>query len=130
MLLATAASAALAFAPFRPDGAIRSVSAQPPFHGTDTRAHRGIRFNYARHGRAWILSEWPRNGGSLRAFPAMAAAQDGCTDVHTVGDVTVPRGLVWSTPHGMVYSLLPDGRADARTIVAEWRRLVRRGACR
>lgn len=125
-----AAERALAFRPFVPDGAIRATALQPPFHGGDTARNDGIAYDYAHAARAWILSEWPRRGGTLHAFAPLAVAEARCADLHRVGDAHAPRGVVWSTPRGMVLSLVPDGSADLSTIVAEWRRLVRRGACR
>lgn len=130
VLLATGTLAsAIAFRPFVPDGTIRSTSLQPPFHAGAVHGE-GIAYDYARNARAWILSEWPRRGGSLDRFMPLALGEGRCVDVHAVGNAKEPRGIVWSTPRGVILSLVPDGSADARTIAAEWRRLVRLGACR
>ena len=83
-----------------------------------------------RRHRTWIVSEWPRNGGTLDTWAPLTVAGATCADVHAIGNSTAPRGVVWSTPHGLVLSLVPDGYADGRTVLGEWRRLVRRGACR
>jgi hypothetical protein len=125
------AERAIAFRPFVPDALPEHVALLPPFHGDQVSANEGIAYAYGRRGRTWILSEWPRNGGTLSAFaPYPGAREANCTDVHAVGGNTKPRGVVWSTPRGIVLTLTPDGSADPRTIVTEWHRLVRRGACR
>lgn len=126
----TTAERSVAFRPFVPDAAPTEVALLPPFHGdAKVRANEGIGYAYGRRGQAWLLSEWPRNGGSLRAFARLRA--DGpCGDVHAVGGTTKPRGVVWSTPRGLVLSLTSDGTAEPATIVAEFQHLARRGACR
>ncbi|GAC1573961.1 MAG: hypothetical protein NVS3B7_05660 [Candidatus Elarobacter sp.] len=125
-----AAESAIAFRPFVPDDAPTEVALLPPFNGSAALAvNEGIGYAYGRHGRAWVLTQWPRNGGDLRAFAALAP-EARCTDVHAIGGKHQPRGVVWSTPRGFVFSLTPDGSAEPRTIVAEFRRLVSRGACR
>ena len=123
------AERAIAFRPFVPDPAPLEVAILPPFHGTQVSKNEGVGYVYARNGRSWILQQWPRNGGDLAAF-APLAAEAACTDVHAVGAKKHPRGVAWTTPRGMVFSLTPDGTADPRTIVAEFRRLAKRGACR
>ena len=107
------------------------VALLTPFHGeSNLSRNEGIGLEYStRDGRAWILSEWPRNGGTLAEFAPLPAF-GGCTDVHAVGGREHPRGVVWSTPRGLVLSLTPDGSAEPKTIEAEFRRLVERGACR
>jgi hypothetical protein len=125
-----AAERALAFRPFAPEGAWAQAVLLPPFHGSARdRDLVGIGYTYVRQGRTWVLSEWPRNGGDLTVF-APLAPEPGCADVHAAGGREKPRGVVWSTPRGLVFSLTSDGSANARTIRAELRRLVQRGACR
>lgn len=124
------AERSVAFRPFVPDAEPTEVALLPPFHGdTKVRANEGIGYAYGRRGRAWLLSEWPRNGGNLSSFARLRA--DGpCGDVHAVGGTTKPRGVVWSTPRGLVFSLTPDGDAEPAVIFAEFRHLAGRGACR
>ena len=124
------AERSVAFRPFAPDGAATEVALLPPFHGDPRlRANEGIGYRYGRRGRAWLLSEWPRSGGDLNAFAGLG--RDGpCGDVHVVGGTAKPRGIVWSTPRGLVLSLTPDGDAEPAVIIAEFRHLAGRGACR
>jgi len=123
------AERAISFRPFVPDRAPLEVALLPPFHGEQLSKNEGIGYDYARHGRSWILLQWPRNGGDLSEF-ATLPAEIGCSDVHAVGARKHPRGVAWTTPRGLVFSLTPDGGADPRTILAEFRRLVKLGACR
>jgi len=124
-----AAERAIAFRPFVPDRAPLGVALLPPFHGGQLSKNEGIGYEYARHGRDWILQQWPRNGGTLRAFSGLPA-YGACGDVHAVGGRKKPRGVAWTTPRGLVFSLTPDGTAEPRTILTEFRRLVNLGACR
>jgi hypothetical protein len=124
-----AAERAIAFRPFVPERAPLGVALLPPFHGGQLSKYEGIAYEYARHGRDWILQQWPRNGGDLNAFGSLPA-YGVCTDVHAVGGRKNPRGVTWTTPRGLVFSLTPDGTAEPRTILTEFRRLVNLGACR
>jgi hypothetical protein len=124
-----AAERAIAFRPFVPERAPLGVALLPPFHGGQLSKYEGIGYEYARHGRDWILQQWPRNGGDLSAFGSLPA-YGACTDVHAVGGRKSPRGVTWTTPRGLVFSLTPDGTAEPRTILTEFRRLVHLGACR
>jgi len=121
---------AIAFTPFLPDPDPVAVALEPAFHGDQLSKNEGIAYAYVRHGRTWIVSEWPRNGGSLDAWAPLDVGGVTCGEVHAIGKSTAPRGVVWATPHGLVMSLVPDGYADGRTVLGEWRRLARRGACR
>lgn len=123
------AERAIAFRPFVPDRYPNEVAILPPFHGEQISKNEGIAYDYARNGRSWILQQWPRNGGTLRAFAPLSTDVT-CADVHAIGGKQHPRGVAWTTPRGMVFSLTPDGSADQRTIVAEFRRLAKLGACR
>jgi hypothetical protein len=126
---AATAERAIAFRPFVPHDPIDAVALEPPFHGAGVSANEGIAYAYRREARTWILSEWPASGGSITAFAQLSGvAESGCA-LRVVGGTAHPRGVVWRTPRGLVMSLLPDGSADRRIIVAEWRRLVRSGAC-
>ena len=123
-----AAERAIAFRPFVPAAAPSEVALLPPFHGAQISANEGIGYAYAFAGKRWVLQEWPRNGGTLAAFQPLRA-EGRCTDVHAVGGNEKPRGVAWTTPRGMVFALTPDGSAEPRAILAEFRRLVHRGAC-
>jgi hypothetical protein len=124
-----AAERAIAFRPFVPDRTTIEVALLPPFHGGQLSKNEGIGYEYARHGRDWILQQWPRNGGNLSAFASLPAYGT-CGDVHAVGGRKKPRGVTWTTPRGLVFSLTPDGTAEPHTILTEFRRLANLGACR
>lgn len=123
------AERAIAFRPWVPDAAPYEVALLPPFHGAQISKNEGIGYAYGPRGHGWLLLEWPRNGGTLTAFPWLPR-EGTCADVHAIGGNAKPRGVAWTTPHGMVFALQPDGAAEPRAILAEFRRLVRRGACR
>jgi len=122
----------IGFRPFVPSRHPLAVALLAPFHGADTVANRGIGYEYAGdRGRMYVVRQWPSNGGSIRGFPTIALGEAACPDVHAFGGTnSKPRGLVWTTPRGLVFTLQPDGAPDTRNLEAEWRRLVRRGACR
>jgi hypothetical protein len=124
-----AAERAIAFRPFVPERTPLGVALLPPFHGGQLSKYEGIGYEYERHGRDWILQQWPRNGGTLSAFASLPA-YGACGDVHAVGGREKPRGVTWTTPRGFVFSLTPDGTAEPRTILTEFRRLANLGACR
>ena len=126
-----AARHAIAFGPFTPPRHIVGVALLPPFHGEDTRANRGIGFEYADlAGRLYALAEWPANGGTLAHFPSLGAQEPECPDARTFSRGTRPNGIVWSTTRGLIMTLQADGANDARTLELEWRKLIRRGVCR
>ena len=122
------AERAIAFRPFTPSDAISEVALLPPFHGAQVAANEGIGYAYAHAGTAWTLLQWPRRGGTLDAFPRLPA-EAGCRFVYAIGGKAKPHGLAWATPHGQVLALTTEGALDPRAIYAEFRRLVRRGAC-
>jgi hypothetical protein len=125
------AERAIAFRPFLPDPSPLEVALLPPFHGDQVSANEGIGYAYGREGRTWVLSEWPRNRGTLASFAAFPGANDPhCANAHAAGGSARPRGVVWSTPRGIVLALMPDGGADPRAIVREWHRLIHLGGCR
>ncbi len=123
-----AAERAIAFRPFAPDDRVSEVTLLPPFHGAQVSANEGIGCAYAHAGQTWTLLEWPRRGGTLDAFPRLPA-EAGCRSVYAIGGKAKPRGVAWTTPHGLVLALTAEGSADPGAIQAEFRRLVRRGAC-
>jgi hypothetical protein len=126
-----AARRAIAFGPFAPPRRILGVALLPPFRGDDTRANRGIGYEFADlAGRRYTLAEWPANGGTLDHFPPLDAGEAGCPDVHTFSRGRRPNGIVWSTTRGLIMTLQAGGANDARTLELEWRKLIRRGACR
>jgi len=123
-----AAERAIAFRPFDPGERVTEVALLPPFHGEQVSANEGIGYAYARGGTPWTLLEWPRRGGSLDAFPPLPA-EARCAAVYAIGGRAKPRGIAWTTPHGLVLALTAEGSAAPGAIHAEFRRLVRRGAC-
>ena len=123
------AERAIAFRPFVPAARPIDVALEPPFHGDQISANEGIAYAYRHAARTWVLSEWPIGRGSIDAFPPLAENDARCGTLHAAGGTTRPRGVVWKTPRGLVMSLLPDGSAERRVLVAEWRRLARLGAC-
>ena len=122
------AERAIAFRPVDPGAAVSEVALLPPFHGAQIAANEGIGYAYARDGASWTLLQWPRRGGTLDVFPRLAA-EAGCRDVHAIGGKAMPRGIAWATPHGQVLALTAESAAGPRAIHAEFRRLVRLGAC-
>jgi hypothetical protein len=120
----------IAFVPFVPTRSATQVALLPPFRGDDKRVNRGIGYEYINRGRLFVLSQWPRNGGPVPGFRPLKVAEPGCQDVRSFPRLAGTRGIVWSTTRGTVLTLQPDGRSDAHTLLAEWHRLVRRGACR
>ena len=122
-----AAERAIAFRPFVVDRPVE-VALLPPFHGAHVSANEGIGYAYGPAGHGWILQEWPRNGGSLAAFQPLPAVKR-CADVRAIGGNAKPRGVVWTTSRDVVMALTPEAGAEPRTILAEFRRLVRRGGC-
>ncbi len=122
---------AIAFRPFTVPRAIIGVALIPAFHGDDVRANRGIAFEYIDDaGHRFVLNQWPSNGGSLDDFDQIEPAEAECVDTHTFRRGTPPSGIVWSTPHGLIMTLQSDGASDAQTVRREWKKLIRRGACR
>jgi hypothetical protein len=126
-----AARHGVAFRPFAPPRKIVAAALLPPFHGDDTRANRGIGFEYTdASGRRYALAQWPANGGSVERFAPLEPRDPGCADARTFTRGTKPSGIVWSTPRGLIMTLQADGANDARTLEIEWSKLIRRGVCR
>lgn len=127
------AEAAIAFRPFVPSAQISTAALLPPFHEDHvTSKSDGIGYQYDGSGHEFVLRQWPRNGGSIASFAALPLDAS-CPDTHAVGGTKNPRGVAWATP-SRVYTLSIEGEPSdarsARALRAEWRRLVRRGACR
>lgn len=121
----------IAFRPFEPPRRTIVTALLPAFHGDDTRRNRGIGIEYADiSGRLYGLAQWPGGGGKLDGFAALANPDPDCPSARNFSRGTTPSGIVWSTPHGIIMSLAADGKTDARTLRAEWKKLIRRGACR
>jgi hypothetical protein len=121
----------IAFQPFAPARRILGVALLPPFHGADSRANRGIGYEYADlAAHRYALAEWPANGGTIARFAPLDKAEPACPDARTFSRGTRPNGIVWSTTRGLVMTLQADGANDARTLELEWRKLIRRGVCR
>lgn len=122
---------AIAFRPFAPARRVVAAALLPPFRGSDVRAHRGIGLEYAdARGRLYALAQWPANGGTIDQFPALNVPNSACRSARSFYRGTRPSGIVWSTPHGLIMTLAPDGENDARTLQTEWEKLIQRGACR
>jgi hypothetical protein len=127
----SAARHGIAFRPFAPPRRILTVALIPPFRGDDVRANRGIAYEYIdATGRRYALAQWPSNGGGTSGFIPLPQPEPGCPDARRFSRGPRPSGIVWSTPRGLVMTLQADGASDARTLETEWRRLIRRGACR
>lgn len=127
----SAALHGIAFVPFTPPRAVVVVALLPPFHGEDTRANRGIAFEYrAFDGRRYALAEWPAHGGGIDRFAPHEPAEPECSSARSFPRGAQPNGIVWSTARGLVMTLQADGANDARTLESEWIKLIRRGACR
>jgi hypothetical protein len=121
----------IAFRPFAPARRIVAVALLPPFHGDDARANRGIGFEYADDAdRLYALAQWPANGGNVDRFAPLSEGEPDCPGARRFARGAKPSGIVWSTPHGFIMTLQADGKSDARTLRTEWRKLIRRGACR
>jgi hypothetical protein len=128
----SAARHSIAFAPFSPPRHVLVVALLPPFRGADVKANRGIAFEYADDTAThrYALAQWPAHGGSIERFAPLRNGDAACTDARTFRRTEGPDGIVWSTPRGLVMTLQADGTNDARTLEAEWRKLILRGACR
>ncbi len=121
----------IGFRPFAPPRQIIAVALLPPFHGDDVRRNRGIGFEYIGPGkRRYALAQWPSNGGTISGYAPVENSNPECPSARGFARGGGPSGIVWSTPHGLVMTLQADGTNDARTVGEEWRKLVRRGACR
>ena len=131
VMSAAAARNSIGFPPFLPPRTVVAVALLPPFRGDDTRANRGIGFEYLdAPGRRYVLAEWPENDGSIAGFAELPFHDPRCPSARTVRRGTSPNGIVWTTARGLVMTLVADGPNDARTLENEWRKLIRRGVCR
>jgi hypothetical protein len=126
----SAARREIGFHPFAPPREIIAIAVLPPFAGADVRANRGVAYEYAdENKRRYALAEWPADGGSIERFALLEPLEPDCRAARTFPRGTGPRGIVWSTSHGLILTLQTDGANDARTLRREWRRLIRRGVC-
>ena len=120
----------IAFRPFAPPRRIVAAALLPPFHGDDLRANRGIGFEYDDGSdHLYALAQWPANGGSITQFAPLDPPQPACTSARSFSRGARPGGIVWSTPHGLIMTLQPDGKSDGRMLQREWKKLIRRGVC-
>ncbi len=121
----------IAFQPFAPPRHIVAAALLPPFHGDDVRENRGIGLEYIDANlRRYALSQWPANGGKLDRYMPLPEHEQGCASARTFVRGEPPNGIAWATPNGIIMTLQADGANDAQTLQAEWKKLVRRGACR
>jgi hypothetical protein len=114
----------VSFKPFLPRAAYSAVAVIPPLGNQDTPANRGLAFEYRAGGRTMVLSEWPAQNFRI-AFANNDVSATPCKPVKYSHD-----GVVWTTPHGLVMSLQPDGNAGVAQVAGEARALIARGACR
>jgi hypothetical protein len=117
------------FRPFIPAHYIIETALLPPENGgDDTRANRGIGFDYLSHNEAFVLKQWP---GRLIPGPRMIATINGCdiTGYDIDGGKEGKQGALWSDGL-IVFNLVPAGNASNDAVFAEAKRLVRIGACR
>ncbi|MGH7661342.1 MAG: hypothetical protein ACRENA_10570 [Vulcanimicrobiaceae bacterium] len=123
------AIAGVVFRPFIPAHYIVETALLPPYNGgDDTRANRGIGFQYMSRNQAFVLKEWPGRGmpGSRRI-----GTVNGCdiTAYDMNGGAEGKQGALWSD--GLIASnLVPAGNSTNKAVFAEAKRLVRIGACR
>ena len=119
----------VAFRPFIPAREIIETAVLPAYNGgDDTRANRGIGFEYTSKREAYVLKEWP---GSGLPGPRNVATIDNCqiTSYDISGGSTGKQGALWSNGR-VVSNLVAVGNASDRETFEEARRLVRLGACR
>jgi len=114
----------IAFRPFLPLEHYTAVAVIPPLGNDDTPSNRGIAFEYGPRGAATILSEWPK-----QSFRIVVAGHD-ATATPCKPVPYSQNGLVWTTPHGLVMTLQPDGKTSVAAIAARARVLIAHGACR
>lgn len=119
----------VAFRPFIPSRVILVTALLPPYNGgDDTRANRGIAFEYMSHHQPYVLSEWP---GAAMPGPRSLGTVNDCdlTGYDVNGGKEGKQGVLWS--NGLTVSnLVAAGDATNRATFDEARRLARMGACR
>ncbi|MBV8727968.1 MAG: hypothetical protein JO233_09285 [Candidatus Eremiobacteraeota bacterium] len=115
----------ISFRPFVPSMQIIDVALVAPLRkdDTDSRANRGIAFEYVAGGQALLLSEWPRHGHSIEVG-AMDIGSSPCQIVKFK-----PDGAMWSNHRDLLMTLQPDGNVKPPRVFSEARRLLRSGAC-
>ena len=114
----------ISFRPFLPKAKIAAFAVLPPLGNEDSLANRGLAFEYVFAGRKLIVSEWPAQNFRI-ALGGRDASANPCTPVPYSHN-----GVVWTTPHGLVMTVQPDGPADAALIARVARALIAGGACR
>jgi predicted small lipoprotein YifL len=118
------ARAGVSFRPFVPARELVDVALLAPYAGNDTRANRGIGFEYESGGRLFVLSQWPAHGTPpAGGTPLRPEAECSLTRYK-------PDGIIWTTKRDIVATLQTDGKSSPSAVETEARRLVRRGACR
>jgi hypothetical protein len=106
----------ISFKPMIPSAQIIAVAALPGLGHDDAPRTRGIAFEYARKGRAMLLSEWPRQNFHIGNVCRPAPFTDGA--------------LMWATRKtSLVMTLQTDGPADQSVLNDEARRLTVSAAC-
>ena len=113
----------IAFRPFFPPVRYTAVAVIPPLGNDDLAANRGIAFEYGPRGSRHPL------GVAQQTFRITIAGHDAtatpCKPVRYSQN-----GVVWTTPHGLVMTLQPDGTTTAAAIATRARALIAHGACR
>lgn len=106
----------IVFRPMIPSAQIVAVAAIPGLGHDDAPRTRGIAFEYARKGRAMLLSEWPRQNFRIAQTCRPTPFVDGA--------------LMWATGKtSLVMTLQTDGPADRSALNEEARRLTTSAAC-
>ena len=119
------ARAGVSFRPFVPARELVDVALLAPYAGNDTRANRGIGFEYESGGRLFVLSQWPAHGTPpAGGHPAPSRSRMQLDPRYK------PDGIIWTTKRDIVATLQTDGKSSPSAVETEARRLVRRGACR
>lgn len=114
----------IAFRPYLPPSQVLAFAVIPPLGGPDVRAGRGLAAEYATGRVAMLLSEWPKQNFTL-AFPGKDITNAPC-ELAKMSST----GVAWTSRHGLLLTLQPDGNVSPHVVEAEARRLIGAGACR
>lgn len=123
------AIAGVAFRPFIPAHYIVQTALLPPYNGgDDTRANRGIGFEYMSRNQAFVLKQWPGRGlAGSRKIATIKTCEITAYDIK--GGAEGKQGALWS--NGLIASnLVPTGNTTNNAVFTEAKRLVQIGACR